>query len=103
MLYSTQEFGCMVESGSVSLVQYPRSYAPPQTIAQSAALVLHLVLDQKIADQKINVVNCPRGGLEILLSPLRIFQFRAHFAYVRAKARILRQPTDKHSLCDYGP
>src|SRR5437667_3836380 len=91
----------MVESGSVSLVQYPRSYAPPQPIAQSAALVLHLVLDQKIADQKINVVNCARGGLEILLSPLRIFQFRAHFAYVWEKSRIPRETLEKQIGCRY--
>ena len=93
----------MVKGSSVSLAQYPGSYAPPQPIAQTAALVLHVMLDQKIAHQKIDVVNRARGGLEILLSPLGIFQFRAHLAYRWQKARITRETLEKRTGCSYGP
>ena len=95
MLHGAKQFRRVIQYRRIRFVEEAGGRASPYPVAKRALFVEDALLHQKLAGQKIYVVNCAGRCFEILLRTLCGFQLRSHISNGMHKPIIRGKPLEQ--------
>ena len=97
MFDGAQQFGSVIEYGSIRFVQQSSGNATPDAVAQAAIFVSYAVLYQQEGSEKINVVEPSGRSFKTLFPNAGGIEFRPHLTDGRLKGRVLGKSLEERA------